>query len=46
MIEAGATLTAINHYCRSSQIINLQESAQILVGKGVTSQDEAMRYAA
>jgi type II secretory ATPase GspE/PulE/Tfp pilus assembly ATPase PilB-like protein len=46
MIEAGATLTAINHYCHSSQITNLNESAQILVEKGITSQDEVMRYAA
>ncbi len=46
MIESGATLTAIHQYCQHSQIINLQESAQLLVDKGITSQTEAMRYAA
>jgi type IV pilus assembly protein PilB len=46
LIESGATLTEINQYCRSSQIINLHDSAQLLVERGVTSQAEAMRYAA
>ena len=46
MIESGATLTAINNYCQSNQIISLQDSAQILVERGITSAAEAMRYAA
>jgi type IV pilus assembly protein PilB len=46
LIESGATLTTINDYCRLNQIIDLQDSAQILVEKGITSQAEAMRYAA
>ena len=46
LIESGATLTTINKYCQLSQIINLSESAQLLVERGITSQAEAMRHAA
>ena len=46
MIESGATLTVINKYCHENQIISLQDSAQILVERGITSAAEAMRYAA
>ncbi len=46
MIESGTTLTAINNYCHASQIISLQDSAQMLVERGITSAAEAMRYTA